>query len=103
MGETGQTALIKAAQKGDPAAQDRLVAAYLPLIYNIVGRALNGHADVDDVVQNSVLRMLRGLPSLRTPKSFRSWFVAITMNEIREHWRARRAGEMSADPMEDGV
>ncbi|KPC80396.1 MULTISPECIES: sigma-70 family RNA polymerase sigma factor [Streptomyces] len=101
MGETGQTALIKAAQKGDPAAQDRLVAAYLPLIYNIVGRALNGHADVDDVVQNSVLRMLRGLPSLRTPKSFRSWFVAITMNEIREHWRARRAGEMSADPMED--
>lgn len=101
MGETGQTALIKAAQKGDPAAQDRLVAAYLPLIYNIVGRALNGHTDVDDVVQNSVLRMLRGLSSLRTPKSFRSWFVAITMNEIREHWRARRAGEMSADPMED--
>ncbi|MEU1488402.1 sigma-70 family RNA polymerase sigma factor [Streptomyces sp. NPDC005752] len=101
MGETGQTALIKAAQRGDPEAQDTLVASYLPLVYNIVGRALNGHADVDDVVQNSVLRMLRGLPSLRTPKSFRSWFVAITMNEIREHWRERRAGETSADRMED--
>ncbi|MBM7440359.1 sigma-70 family RNA polymerase sigma factor [Streptomyces sp. HB132] len=101
MGETGQTALIKAAQRGDPEAQDRLVASYLPLVYNIVGRALNGHADVDDVVQNSVLRMLRGLPSLRTPKSFRSWFVAITMNEIREHWRERRVGETSADRMED--
>ncbi|MFB8120124.1 sigma-70 family RNA polymerase sigma factor [Streptomyces sp. NPDC056465] len=101
MGEARETALIKAAQKGDTEAQDRLVASYLPLVYNIVGRALNGHADVDDVVQDSVLRMLRGLPSLRTPKSFRSWFVAITMNEIRGHWRERRTGEMSADRMED--
>ncbi|MFE5245666.1 MULTISPECIES: sigma-70 family RNA polymerase sigma factor [unclassified Streptomyces] len=99
MGEARETALIKAAQKGDPEAQDRLVASYLPLVYNIVGRALNGHADVDDVVQESVLRMLRGLPSLRTPKSFRSWFVAITMNEIRGHLRERRTGEISADPM----
>ncbi|MFJ4840255.1 sigma-70 family RNA polymerase sigma factor [Streptomyces sp. NPDC088746] len=101
MGETRETALIKAAQKGEPEAQDRLVASYLPLVYNIVGRALNGHADVDDVVQDSVLRMLRGLPSLRTPKSFRSWFVAITMNEIRGHWRERRSGEISADRMDD--
>ncbi|MFB4419585.1 sigma-70 family RNA polymerase sigma factor [Streptomyces sp. QL37] len=101
MGETRETALIKAAQKGDPEAQDRLVASYLPLVYNIVGRALNGHADVDDVVQDSVLRMLRGLPALRTPKSFRSWFVAITMNEIRGHWRERRTGEISADRMDD--
>ncbi|MFH9613347.1 sigma-70 family RNA polymerase sigma factor [Streptomyces pratensis] len=101
MGETRETALIKAAQKGDPEAQDRLVASYLPLVYNIVGRALNGHADVDDVVQDSVLRMLRGLPSLRDPKSFRSWFVAITMNEIRGHWRVRRNGEMAADRMDE--
>ncbi|MFE7754561.1 sigma-70 family RNA polymerase sigma factor [Streptomyces sp. NPDC057429] len=100
MGEARESALIKAAQKGDQQAQDQVVASYLPLVYNIVGRALDGHADVDDVVQESVLRMLRGLPSLRTPGSFRSWFVAITMNEIRGHRRERRSGEISADPME---
>ncbi|WP_329204317.1 sigma-70 family RNA polymerase sigma factor [Streptomyces sp. NBC_00683] len=101
MGEARETALIKAAQQGDLQAQDQLVASYLPLVYNIVGRALNGHADVDDVVQESVLRMLNGLPSLRSPGSFRSWFVAITMNQIRGHWRERRTGDISADPMED--
>ncbi|MER5898462.1 sigma-70 family RNA polymerase sigma factor [Streptomyces sp. NPDC001876] len=101
MGEARETALIKAAQKGDQQAQDQLVASYLPLVYNIVGRALNGHADVDDVVQESVLRMLDGLPSLRSPGSFRSWFVAITMNQIRGHWRERRTGDISADRMED--
>lgn len=101
MGEAREAALIKAAQRGDQQAQDQLVESYLPLIYNIVGRALNGHADVDDVVQESALRMLHGLPSLRAPESFRSWFVAITMNQIRGHWRERRTGEISADPMED--
>ncbi|MDQ0792288.1 sigma-70 family RNA polymerase sigma factor [Streptomyces sp. B1I3] len=101
MGEARETTLVKAAQKGDQRAQDRLVASYLPLVYNIVGRALDGHADVDDVVQESVLRMLRGLPALRTPGSFRSWFVAITMNQLREHWRERGSGEMSTIRMHE--
>ncbi|MEV6739913.1 hypothetical protein AB0N14_24415 [Streptomyces sp. NPDC051104] len=42
---------IAAAQACDRHALDELVAGWLPLVYNIVGRALNGHADVDDVVQ----------------------------------------------------
>ncbi|WP_338931368.1 sigma-70 family RNA polymerase sigma factor [Streptomyces netropsis] len=80
-------AVIEAARAGNTAAQDELVAAYLPLVYNIVGRALNGHADVDDVVQETMLRMINGLDGLRDPASCRSWLVAITMNQIRSHWR----------------
>ncbi|CAM5228953.1 hypothetical protein SCALM49S_02770 [Streptomyces californicus] len=45
------TALVLAARNGDRAAGERLAAQYLPLVYNVVGRALNGHPDVDDVVQ----------------------------------------------------
>ncbi|MFF9899451.1 sigma-70 family RNA polymerase sigma factor [Streptomyces longispororuber] len=84
----GLTALVVAGRAGDPRAQDRLVAACLPLVYNIVGRALRGHADVDDLVQDIMVRMLRGLPGLRDPASFRSWLVAITMNETRRHQRS---------------
>ncbi|MEU1673365.1 sigma-70 family RNA polymerase sigma factor [Streptomyces roseifaciens] len=79
--------LVEAARGGDDAAQDQLVAACLPLVYNIVGRALNGHADVDDVVQETMIRMVGGLNALRDPEGFRSWLVAITMNQIRSHWR----------------
>ncbi|WP_233521336.1 sigma-70 family RNA polymerase sigma factor [Streptomyces triticagri] len=92
MNSDRDTALIRAAQSGEQQAQDRLVAAYLPLVYNIVGRALNGHADVDDVVQDTMIRMLGGLPNLRDPDTFRSWLVAITMNQIRGHWRESRLG-----------
>ncbi|MFF5470894.1 sigma-70 family RNA polymerase sigma factor [Streptomyces achromogenes] len=83
-------ALVGAARAGDPAAQDALVGAYLPLVYNIVGRALNGSVDVDDVVQETMLRALGSLGDLRTPESFRSWLVAIAMNRVRAHWRDRQ-------------
>ncbi|THA62615.1 sigma-70 family RNA polymerase sigma factor [Streptomyces sp. A0958] len=102
MGKDREKALIKAAQAGDAGAKDQLVASYLPLLYNIVGRALNGHADVDDVVQETVLRMLRALPGLRTPERFRSWLVAIAMNEIRGHWRQRQTAPIPAEPLDTG-
>ncbi|MGW7400778.1 sigma-70 family RNA polymerase sigma factor [Streptomyces cyaneofuscatus] len=103
MGKDHGTALIAAARKGDQEAKDRLVAAYLPLLYNVVGRALNGHADVDDVVQETVLRMLRSLPELRDPERFRSWLVAIAMNEIRRHWREGQSGTVSAGRLDDAL
>ncbi|MBS2552248.1 sigma-70 family RNA polymerase sigma factor [Catenulispora sp. NL8] len=80
--------LVSAAAAGDPAALERLVSDYLPLVYNIVGRALPVAADVDDVVQETMLRVVRGLPTLRDPRMFRSWLVAVAMNQVRDHVRA---------------
>ncbi|CAM5280966.1 sigma-70 family RNA polymerase sigma factor [Streptomyces abikoensis] len=88
--------VVEAARGGDRAAQGELVAACLPLVYNIVGRALNGHADVDDVVQETMIRMVGGLGGLRDPEGFRSWLVAITMNQIRSHWRKERGDRKDA-------
>ncbi|MFF9850203.1 sigma-70 family RNA polymerase sigma factor [Streptomyces litmocidini] len=82
--------LVVAAQAGDDRAREKLIAAYLPLLYNIVGRALSGHADVDDVVQETLLRVVRDLPALRAPESFRSWLVSITLRQINTHWHRQR-------------
>lgn len=107
---TDPIALVNAARNGDVEAQDALASAYLPLLYNIVGRALNASSDVDDVVQDTMLRALDGLNGLRTPESFRSWLVAIAMNRVRAHWQdgmvapgpLEEAGEV-ADPGADFV
>jgi RNA polymerase sigma factor (sigma-70 family) len=99
MAEQPDTATVVAARAGDPAAVDRLVAGYLPLVYTIVGRALEGHADVDDVVQDVMLRVLRNLGELREPEAFRSWLVAITVRQVRERFRAGRgAPEVAVHP-----
>lgn len=89
--------VVEAAQQGALWAQDELVGAYLPLVYNIVGRALDGHADVDDVVQETMLRALRGIHSLHHPAGFRSWLVAITMNQIRSHRYRQRIAPAGSD------
>ena len=100
---------VLAAQAGDPRALDSLLAGYLPLIYNIVGRALSGHADVDDVVQETMLRVVRNLGDLRDPAAFRSWLVAVAIRQMRDHYRARQAAPAAdlsdevADPEADFV
>lgn len=76
--------LVSAARDGDPRALDALVSASLPLVYNLVGRALRGHADVDDVVQETMLRVVRGIGDLERPESYRSWLVAIALRQARD-------------------
>ena len=90
-GADPELATVIAAQRGDREALDALAAGYLPLVYNIVGRAMNGHPDVDDVVQETMLRAVRGVGDLRDPAAFRSWLVAIAIRQVRDSYRDRLA------------
>lgn len=109
--DTATVQLVVVAQGGDDEALDRLVAEHLPLVYGIVARALGGHADVDDVVQDTFVRAVRELPRLRRPESFRSWLVAITVRQVASHHRRRRTAldtlaplpEADAVPADDDV
>ncbi|WP_246635643.1 sigma-70 family RNA polymerase sigma factor [Actinoplanes hulinensis] len=82
--------LVRAAQSGDRAALERLVTDHFDLVRNAVGRALGGHPDVDDVVQETLIRVMRDLPALRDPDRFRAWVLAIAHRQVRVHLRARR-------------
>jgi RNA polymerase sigma factor (sigma-70 family) len=78
-------ALAVAARAGDRTALDALVRRHLPMVYNLVRQALGAHPDVDDVVQDIVLRALRQLHGLRAPESFRPWLAAIAVRQIGTH------------------
>ncbi|WP_436521570.1 sigma-70 family RNA polymerase sigma factor [Actinoplanes sp. HUAS TT8] len=84
------TRLVGDAQAGDLGALDRLVTGHLPLVYNVVGRALDGHPDVDDIVQETMLKAIRSLGTLRQPDRFRSWLIAIAYRQIQMHLRSRK-------------
>lgn len=100
-GARDTVALVTAAQAGDEAALAALVSAHLPLVYGVIGRALGRHADVDDLVQETMVRVLRGLPGLREPDRFRSWVGAIAQRQVQLHLRARREPLLSLP--EDGA
>jgi RNA polymerase sigma factor (sigma-70 family) len=84
------TVLVRAAQAGSRDALNELVATHLPVIYNVISRALNGHTDVDDVVQETMVRIIAGLPGLRDPDRFRSWAVTIAYRQLHLYLRNRR-------------
>ncbi|MDG4836466.1 sigma-70 family RNA polymerase sigma factor [Micromonospora sp. WMMD967] len=94
--------LVVAARQGDQRALDDVVAASLPLVYNIVGRALRGHADVDDVVQETLVRVIRYLPALNDPAAYRSWLVAIAIRQVRD-WEQRRRVALNRDAGLDAI
>ncbi len=82
--------MVAAARDGDARAREALITSYLPLVYNVVGRALHGRPEVDDVVQEIMLRVVRDLPSLRDPQSFRSWLMVIITHQISSHRERQR-------------
>ncbi|MER7577999.1 CAP domain-containing protein [Streptomyces sp. NPDC126514] len=79
--------LVRAAQRGDAQAQQELITMHLALVYNVIGRALNGHPDTDDLVQDSVLQAMAGFSTLPSAGNFRSFWVAIAMDRIRAYWK----------------
>lgn len=97
-----EPALVSAALDGDPRALDALLAASLPLVYNLVGRALNGHDDVDDVVQETMLRVVRKLPELRRPEAYRSWLAAIALRQARDNGRRRGVARLRTAALDPG-
>ncbi|WP_426502377.1 sigma-70 family RNA polymerase sigma factor [Dactylosporangium sp. McL0621] len=98
---TGQASLVAAAKAGDERALADLLAAHLPLVYTIVRRALAGHPGaVDDVVQETMLRALRQLPSLREPESFRIWLAAIAVRQAGTYLQRERVAAGRRAPLD---
>ncbi|MBU2670778.1 sigma-70 family RNA polymerase sigma factor [Actinoplanes bogorensis] len=99
--------LVVAARGGDPAARQELAARCLPLVYTVVGRAAERDLDVDDIVQETMVDLMTGLPGLREPGRLRSWVVTVALRRLadargaaREQRLARAGGltELSERP-----
>ncbi|MBF9132502.1 sigma-70 family RNA polymerase sigma factor [Plantactinospora sp. S1510] len=96
-----ETRLVIAARAGDRRALDELVTACLPLVYTIVRRALGGLSDVDDVVQETMLRALRELRALRSPESFRPWLVTIARRQVGTHLHRQQVDAERTGPLDE--
>ncbi|MEV7910730.1 sigma-70 family RNA polymerase sigma factor [Streptomyces griseus] len=86
---------VEAARAGDAGAVERLTAGALPLVYNVVGRAAERDLDVDDIVQDTMVAVIRALPDLRDAAKFRSWLVAIAVRQLTDARRRARSGRLT--------
>jgi RNA polymerase sigma factor (sigma-70 family) len=82
--------VVRDARAGDRRALDTLVAAYLPLVYNVVRRAAESDLDVDDIVQETMIRVIGGIAGVREEDRLRSWVLTIALRQLTE--ARQRAG-----------
>jgi RNA polymerase sigma factor (sigma-70 family) len=90
-------ALFAKAQGGDRAAFDALVAKYQTRLATLarlrLGSELRGHVEVEDVLQDALLRALRSLPeaSFESEQTFFGWLACIVEHVIVDLARSRAA------------
>jgi RNA polymerase sigma factor (sigma-70 family) len=78
-------------QLGEPAAFDELVARWHVPLWQYIRRMVDGNELADEILQESWLRILRGIANLREPASLVAWMFGIArrvlMNRFREQYR----------------
>jgi RNA polymerase sigma-70 factor (ECF subfamily) len=81
--------LVRGAQRGEPLAMAALLRALAPYVGRICGAiALD---DGDDAMQETMIRVLKNIGSLREPAAIRGWVRRIAVREALKLAQARRA------------
>jgi len=85
--------LVRRAQRADPAAWDRLVRIYSPIVYGWARGAGLQPDDASDVMQDvfhTLTTQLSKFERRTASDSFRGWLYTVTRNKIRDYFRGRR-------------
>lgn len=75
------------ARAGDRAATELLVERHQAAVARLLWRFVRTQADLDDLVQDTFLRMVRGLPGWRAEQPFAHWLLRIATNVGRDYFR----------------
>ncbi len=97
-------ALIRAAQRGDEDAFEKLVRSHDQNVLRMAYNVLHSEEDARDVYQEAFLRVYRNLPNFRFDCSFSTWLYRIVSNLCLDQIRRRkvRKEETSAIDTEGG-
>lgn len=80
--------LLDAASSGDRVALTELLALVQPHVWRFVSTLERNRETAEDLTQESLLRVVRGLSDFRSESRFRTWAFAIARNVVRDHQRA---------------
>lgn len=92
-------ALVVKAQAGDERSRSDLIAAIEPIIRGYFLKRIGMRADVDDLVQNTLIRIYGGLPDLKDPSRLKGFALKAALFELHDLYRGRYgAKEYLYDP-----
>ena len=87
--EPSDEALAARAAAGDEPAFEEIVRRYQGRVFRLASRLTGSETDAADVLQETFLRVYRGLRSFRGESRFGTWLYRIATNAALAHRRAR--------------
>src|ERR1700694_3015654 len=94
--------LIRAAQRGDQDAFERLVRTYDQSVLRLAMNLLHSPEEARDVDQEAFLRVYRNLDTFRFDCSFHPWLYRIVTNICLDHLRKRKVRKEDQGTVETG-
>lgn len=93
----GDAELVQRGLAGDRSAIDALVARHLGAVQACVVAVLGQHPEVEDLTQETMLRGLRDLASLREPERIGAWLRGIARHLCHDVLRRKYKKPLSLD------
>ena len=89
-GFADESALVSGLREGRPEAYEALHAAYASAIYNLALRIVDDPHEAEDVAQEVLVKVLKGLPRQKRDFKLPAWLYRVTANAAFDHVRARK-------------
>lgn len=92
--ESDEQLIRKYQQLGDIAALERLVDRYLKRAYSFFLSQIKNRADIEDLVQNVFLKVIRRINSNEPIQKFQDYLFICCRNALRDHFRQKKSGSL---------
>ena len=89
-GDDDDARVLRAAQRGDRAAQSQLFTRYRDRVARQLLRMVGDPSAVDDLVQEVFIAAFTALPRFRGDAQLGTWLYAIATNRTRNWWDSQR-------------
>jgi RNA polymerase sigma-70 factor (ECF subfamily) len=80
--------LVQACRQKDRAALETVFRAHLPALERFVARLVGSRADVEDLVQDTLVTAIAAFPGFRSDAPVSTWLNGIAVNVLRRHLRS---------------
>lgn len=89
--------LIEKAQKGDKLAFTKIVLTYKEDLYKIAKTRLDNEADIEDMIQETMLETYKSIRKLKEPAKLKKWMIKILVNRCNKLYRKKYKNDISID------
>lgn len=80
---------VRQAQNGDDRARSAILSAIEPILRGYFVKRIGRGTDVDDLVQNTLIRVHEGLADLEKPGSLKPFAMKAALFELQDYYRGR--------------